>query len=391
MKKIIISAIAALVLALGAYGAYSRILPHPEATAEDYFAQYEKHTLTPDVEMQLRGLQEHFMNAFVVDFTMFEDTPPGMYRYPIAFTCYALACVAEIDPSKKQFCAHYMDKLIQKMKEKVVWEDWVKAGFGDDPVAKANIMYRGHLNLMYGLYQLTSGDTKYEEEYKAFCKAIHDEMKQTEKEGKYCGMSCEPDDYFVQCNVVGMYSLAVYDKLYPESNYSDVIDPWLEWTKKRMVNPDNGVFRSAYHMEHDYAEDLVSGYATGWSIAFLMALDPEFARSIYPSFKETFIHSKLGGMYSYATERPGGAPDPLATSFALFAASAMKDEELFTGLLNSVDKLGGKKIDGEALIYEKMPAPHSGVILFGKVNIGLEKLIAKKERTQTVLAVEKKQ
>lgn len=389
MKKGVVILAVLAILVVAARGAYSWILPHPEAQAREYFEQYEKHKLTPDVEMQLRGLQEHFLNAFVVDFSMFEDTPPSLYRYPIAFTCYALACVAEIDPSKKQFCSHYMDKLIQKMKEKVVWEDWIKAGFGPDPVAERNIMYRGHLNLMYGLYQLTSGDTKYEEEYKAFCKAIHDEMKQTEKEGKYCGMSCEPDDYFVQCNTVGMYSLAVYDKLYPDANYSDVIDPWLEWTKKRMVHPERGVFRSAYHMEHDFAEDLVSGYATGWSIAFLMALDPEFARSMYPSYKEAFINHQLWGMYSYASERPGGGPGDLATSFALFAASAMKDEDLFTGLLNSVDKIGGKKIDGETLIFENLPAPHSGVILFGKVNIGLEKLIEKKERTQTARAAEK--
>jgi hypothetical protein len=156
-----------------------------------------------------------------------------------------------------------------------------------------------------------------------------------------------------------------------------------------MVNPDNGVFRTAYHMEHDFAEDLVSGYATGWSIAFLMALDPEFGRATYSSFKDTFINNKLWGMYSYASERPGGGPGDLATSFALFAASSMKDEELFTGLLNSVDKMGGKKIDGEALVYENLPPPYSGVILFGKVNIGLEKLIEKGERSQTVRAAEK--
>ena len=281
MKKAIVVLALAAIVGVGAYVVYSKVLPHPEAKAKDYFEQYETHQLTPDVEMQLRGVQEQFLNAFVVDFSMYGDVPPTLYRYPIAFTSYALACIAKIDPSKEQFCSHYMDKLIQKMKEKVVWEDWIKAGFGPDPVAKHNIMYRGHLNLMYGLYQLTSGDTKYEDEYKTFCKAIYEEMKQTEKEGKYCGMSCEPDDYFVQCNTIGMYSLAVYDTLYDDAHYSDLIGPWLEWTKKRMIQPDTGVLRSSYHMEHDFAENLVSGYATGWSIAFLMALDPELARSLY--------------------------------------------------------------------------------------------------------------
>ncbi|MBI5117227.1 hypothetical protein HZA56_12200, partial [Candidatus Poribacteria bacterium] len=297
------------------------------------------------------------------------------------------ACIAKIDPSYQSFCGHYMDKLIQKMKQKEVWEDWIKAGFGPDPMAKQNIMYRGHLNLMYGLYQLTSGDTKYEKEYKALAKALHDEMKQTEREGKYCGMSCEPDDYFVQCNTIGMYSMAVYDTIYKDANYSDIIGPWLAWTKKRMVEPEQGVFRNSYHMEHDYAEQLVTSYGTGWSIAFLMALDPEFARSLYPQFKKTFIHKKLGGLYCYASESPGGGkPDDLGTICALYAAKAMEDKELFGGLMNSLDRAGGRKIEGDVLTFEKLPSPVWGMMLFGKVNPGLEKLIDVKDWTKATSA-----
>ncbi len=386
MKKIIIALVVLAILGAGAFVVYAKVLPHPETPAEAYFQQYQMHKLTPDVELQLRGIQDQFLNSFVTDFSMYKDMPPVVYRYPIAFTSYALACVAKIDPSYKKFSSHYMDRLIQKMKQKVVWEDWIKYGFGPDPMAKHNIMYRGHLNLMYGLYQLTSGDTKYEEEYKALSKALYTEMKQTEKEGKYCGMSCEPDDYFVQCNTIGMYSMAVYDTLYKDANYSELIGPWLEWIKKRMVDPEHGVIRNSYHMEHDYAEELVSGYATGWSIAFLNALDPEFARSLYPRFKEAFIRNKLGGLYWYASESPGGKPDDLATVCALFAARAMGDEELFGGLINSLDRVGEKKIDGETLVFENLPSPVWGMMLFGKVNIGLEKLIDKKDWTKTAAA-----
>ncbi|MBI4831532.1 MAG: hypothetical protein HY801_08250 [Candidatus Lindowbacteria bacterium] len=388
MKKVTIILIV-LALGVGGFFFYKQVLPHPDTSAEAYFEQYEKHKLTSDVEMQLRGIQDQFLNAFVTDFRMYKDMPPIVYRYPIAFTSYALACVAKTDPSYQPFCSHYMDKLIQKMKQKEVWEDWIQAGFGPDPMAKQNIMYRGHLNLMYGLYQMTSGDTKYEKEYKALAKALHDEMKQTEKQGKYCGMSCEPDDYFVQCNTIGMYSMAVYDTIYKDANYSDVIGPWLAWTKKRMVETEHGVLRNSYHMEHDYAEQLVTGYGTGWSIAFLMALDPEFARSLYPQFKKTFIHEKLGGLYCYASEVPGsGKPDDLATVCALYAAKAMNDKELFGGLINSLDRVGAKKVDGNMLVFDKLPSPVSGMMLFGKVNPGLEKLIDQKDWAKEATAQE---
>ena len=175
--------------------------------------------------------------------------------------------------------------------------------------------------------------------------------------------------------------MALYDTIYKDAHYSDVIGPWLQWVKKRMVEPGHGVFRSSYHMEHDYAEEMVSGYATGWSIAFLAALDPEFARSLYPQFKKTFIHSRLAGLYSYASELPGGGPDSLATVCALYAAKAMNDKELMGGLINSLDKAGGKKVEGQLIVFEKLPSPVWGMMLFGKVNMGLEKLIDNKDWT----------
>ena len=107
MKKTIAILAALVILAAGFYVFYARVLPHPETAPKDYFEQYEKQKLTPEVEMQLRGVQEHFLNPFVVDFEMYGDMPPGLYRYPIAFTTYALACVAKIDPSYKTFCSHY--------------------------------------------------------------------------------------------------------------------------------------------------------------------------------------------------------------------------------------------------------------------------------------------
>ena len=55
------------------------------------------------------------------------------------------------------------------------------------------------------------------------------------------------------------------------------------------------------------------------------------------------------------------------------------NDDPFKGYENSVEKLGGKKIQGRMLVYENLPSPYSGAILFSKVNMGLEKLIDKKD------------
>ena len=51
------------------------------------------------------------------------------------------------------------------MKSKRVWGDWIAYGMGDDPISEGNVMYKGHLNLMYGLYQLMTGNEEFAHEY----------------------------------------------------------------------------------------------------------------------------------------------------------------------------------------------------------------------------------
>lgn len=43
--------------------------------------------------------------------------------------------------------------------------EWTRLKFGKDPVIEKNIMYKGHLNLVYGLYRLISGSYEFDEEY----------------------------------------------------------------------------------------------------------------------------------------------------------------------------------------------------------------------------------
>ena len=67
--------------------------------------------------------------------------------------------------------------MIQKMKSRLVWGDYTEMGFGEDPISFQNSMYKGHLNLMYGLYQLTTGDLRYAREYTWLTNQIVEEMR----------------------------------------------------------------------------------------------------------------------------------------------------------------------------------------------------------------------
>jgi len=361
---IIVAALAGLaIIALGIKG----LMPVRQTPTADYFTQKEAGRLTADEWMDYRSLQE-FMNPPATYFKGY-DMAPEFWKYGLAFTTYGLACIPYIESGQRVAVGHYIDKMVQKMKQKPVWEDWIKNGYGDDPVAKHNIMYKGHLNAMYGLHQLISGSTKWEKDSTWLTNNIAAEIDAT----PYSGVTCEPDDYFVQCNSIGIYSLLLYDKLHG-TDHSKQVNSWLSWVKSRMIVQPYGLLARAYHPESDYVDQEVSGYSNGWSLTFLHAIDPAFAESLYPRYKKTFTKDILG-MYAYASEHPDGLSNPMAHACAMMVSKEMGDQELFDKLLNSIEKTSPPTVDGNIISYKGMDKYAQGVLFLGKINIGLGKIL----------------
>lgn len=87
-------------------------------------------------------------------------------------------------------------------------------------------MYKGHLNLMYGLYQFMSGDERFAKEY-----------------------------------------------------------TWLT----RQIVAESGLYWHQYHPLDDVVETSLSGYTNAWSMVMLNYFEPEYNAGIYPKWKERFV------------------------------------------------------------------------------------------------------
>ncbi|MCX6007334.1 MAG: hypothetical protein NTZ34_08795 [Chloroflexi bacterium] len=320
-----------------AYPAEGEKQDYRQTATADYFNQQTAGHLTADEWKDFHALQE-FMNLPAVMFTGYAQ-PALMWKYGLAFTAYGLASIPYIEPGQRVAIGHYIDKLIQKMKLKVVWVDWVEQGYGDDYLSEHNIMYKGHLNLMYGLHGLIYGGNKWDKDFTWLTDKISNEIDET----SYSGVTCEPDDYYVQCNTIGIYSLLLYDKLHG-TDHSKQVNSWLKFVKTRMIVEPYGLFSRCYHPEHDYVEDGVSGNCNAWSITFIHAIDPAFAEELYPKFKKTFV--KETGQMAYATEYPNGNVDPLVTILTLALAKEMGDQALFDKILNMMEKYNTPSFNG---------------------------------------------
>lgn len=385
MKKLTsiatLSIAAAALLALGSPATAAEPLPGRLASTDDYFAQREKHTLTPDVQAQLRYMNyTDFISPFysrgcAFDAWTMKKMPPRIIKYSLAWYAYGLASVALTDPAMRPVAGHAIDIATAKMHCKQVWGDWEEDGFGSDPIIKQNVMYKGHLNLMYGLYQLITGDRKYEKENARLTRIMSKEMKAN----PYAGIVCEPDNYFVQCNSVAYLSLWVYDRLHG-THYKAATKDWLKFIEDELIDPKTGSFYLSYHPETGAVKPWQSAYTTAWALAMVHGMDPAFAERYYPKFKETFVEVYDEGRKARVRETTGTTDADggvgAASAFTLVLAREMGDRELFEQLMNHLEPPAKPTIASGILHYAQPSNLLFDELLFvGKVHVGFANLL----------------
>lgn len=313
------------------------------------------------------------------DFSGWNTDIQDFWKYTIAFSAYGVPSAMIIDPENSEEYKLLMDNMIWKMKSKKVWGDFTDRGFGSDPISHQNIMYKGHLNLMYGLYQLSTGDDRYAREYTWLTQQMAEEMR-LHHSGQYEGVTCEPNAWFVECNVVGMMSLHIYDKLYG-TTYTDNEVQWtLDFMMERMRDPDSGLFYRSYHPHHDVVYKDISGYANAWTLSFLNYFEPEQSKAIYENgFKNELLLEFPPFYASVAGDaRSDKRRNQVATIFGLWAAKEFDDVATFTRIRNSIDKFGGLGPANEGgLRYDSDDSVHfNGVVLAAKLHVGWEDLLS---------------
>ena len=327
----------------------------------DYFNQARDGALAPDVIEYVKWLTFEDFDAPLYspgeDFGLWSQMPQRHLKYALAFSAYGFANAAFIDEKYRQFAIHALNFAIIKMKHEIVWVDWKEDGFGDDPVLKGNIMYKGHLHLMYGLFQLLSGDTRYEDEYQALSRIIFDELE----ENPYTGYCCEPDNYFPQCNSIAFYSLYVYDRIYGTQHGGAASKDWLEFLKDKLIDEERGVFYASYHPSTCATKPFDSAYTGAWTLSYLHAIYPQEAEALYEKFKAAYIHEHEDGAFAVESIGDEGV-DVGAQLFTMLLAREMNDADLFEKLLSYTE--------------QHLPDDVAVHMLFNaKTNVGLRNII----------------
>ncbi|WP_284387064.1 hypothetical protein [Algimonas ampicilliniresistens] len=355
------------------------ILPIGMPNPDHYFEPVSSRVLQADEVGQMirvRKMYDRMANTGD-DFTGWNPEMQDFWKYTIAFSAYGIPSAMMIDPDSQDEYRLLFDTMIWKMKSRRVWGDFTDRGFGSDPISAQNIMYKGHLNLMYGLYQLTTGDDRYAREYTWLTERLAEELR-LHHQGEYEGVTCEPNAWYVECNAIGIMSLNIYDRLYG-TDYTETEVQWtLDFMMDRMRDDDTGLFYRSYHPQQDVVVKDISGYANAWTLTFLRPFLPEDMQLSYQSFTDNLV---LGYGPTYASIKGDLRSNPsrnqVAHLFGLWAAKEFDDPTLFGKLRNSVDKAGhlGPAPDGGAMYADENSVLMNGVVLAAKLHVGWEEIL----------------
>jgi len=364
--------IAGIIFFLAFYSFYPFGLPN----AKRYFDPIGQRTLQKDEIGQFNYVYNTYelMDITGDEFIGWDTSEHLRWRYGIAFSSYAMPSIAMISQKHADRAKHAMFLMIKKMKSPKVWGDWISYGMGDDPISEGNVMYKGHLNLMYGLYQLMTGDEEFSREFTWLTSRIIDEMRRHHIEGKHEGADCEPGRYFAQCNSISLLSLKIYDKLYG-TNYSDVEASWtINFIKQKMTDQNNGFYLKMYNTKHQFCNPQLSGYTNAWTMTFLRVYEQKYNEDLYSVWKESFTQEL--GPFAYVKEDLEAGASPLAHLTGLLAAKEFEDISLFRKLRNSIDRKLYQKDDLNHYLYNNINNPiYNGPILWTKVHVGWKKVL----------------
>lgn len=365
----------------------SSTAPDLVSSGEEVFASREGGELTPWTRA-LWNLHKEVIDATIAGGWDNRKHPwnremQDFWKYPIAFTSYGFPSMAMAHPEMTDEILDLFRKHIQLMKDAGAFDEWTRLDFGKDPVSDKNVMYKGHLNLMYGLYRLMSSRTEFDAEYQALNGMIVAESKRNGENRGFWGIECEPDQYFPPCNAVAMVSEKVYDLNFGTDYAHEVAEHVAQFIASRFIDPDTGVTMFRYHPSCDFVEPYIIGDA--WATTMLSYYLPEQMQCAYRGIKREFLADIKGGKECYLKANRysvGASTDYEQSTWVLyvpFATCEFDDPETWEKINRYfVDMYDIRVVDGVARFMDADPTIEShaeGYLLLGSVHTNWRKVL----------------
>ena len=326
----------------------------------------------------------------------FDATQEGddAYRYQLAYMAYVLALTQHYHtPAYRELYRETMRALIAQMLRIDVWGYWELASKGshvtdpdldelgdgwDDPAARMNVMYGGHLLMMVGLYEMLYRDHRYDEagsltfkhrppfhglgpqdfryDHKRLVDVVHAEF---ERNG-FLGCECEPNAICVHNNLPALLGFALYDRTHGTSIARPAFERFREaWSGRTDLFSGDADASIPLYWRVRQKTAVTEGASRGsantlWWVPFMRVFDKAYAEASYVRARDrvavrypdgaigTDLEPYRRAHEEYRLAPARGMVDPLVLGvhdlgMMAFAAAELGDEETRAGALAFAD------------------------------------------------------
>ncbi|MFN8533975.1 MAG: hypothetical protein U0556_10545 [Dehalococcoidia bacterium] len=278
-------------------------------------------------------------------------------RFQIAFAGYAIAALGERLDQREE-AARAMFATIERFLDPQVWRYWLSRGATLDPVYPHNIQYSGHLAQLIGLYERLSGDQSFDQPFQLDDGRVSrheythvgviDAIARQMAASPCHGVTCEPGNIYVACNVHAALALLLFDVNH-SADHRSLVTAWNGWVRRTMVRRRDGLFQVAYLVDRNLVLPVNFRVMDGWSMAFLSPVDPAMFDALYRRFRGELRWR--GPVARLPARWPNAAlevsDEPLNSAFAYVAAREAGDHESAAGLLRYAEERLGLARHGD--------------------------------------------
>jgi len=333
-----------------------RIDPQPKDAARGELSADDLATLRSVFDRALQPLEDFD------GFTKVDQFQTSAVRYQLNFLQWALAMAQlHYTPSFHGYLSAAQRNLIDKLTLPQTWRYWAfEQTWGNlsldwDPMKRDNIMLSGYLGTMLGAYESNTGDDRYRRSgalpfrlgkrtwpytHDMVASAVHDNMRRS-------GMTlfpCEPNWIYSACNMTGINTLAMSDRLHGTRFIDSVGENFRRRLHEEFITPDGRVTAIRSARLGITIPALTSTMADCGLSSMLHAFDSDLAQRCWAIVRREFIDTSgpepdivLRGWDAIDT---GNYNKTHLGAFApvMWAAAEMGDTELYDILAASLDR-----------------------------------------------------
>jgi hypothetical protein len=320
--------------------------------------------LSPDDLAALRALLDRALQPLdkFDGFTKVDQFQTSAIRYQLNFMQWALAMAQlHYTPSFHGYLSAAQRNLIDKLTLPPVWRYWAfEQTWGNlsldwDPMKRDNIMLSGYLGTMLGAYESNTGDDRYRRSgalpfrlgnrswpytHDMVCAAVHANMQRS----KMTLFPCEPNWIYSACNMTGINTLTMSDRLHGTRFIESIGDDFRRRLREEFITPDGRVTAIRSARLGITIPMLTSTMADCGLASMLHAFDPDLAQRCWVIVRREFIdtsgHEPTIALRGWDAIDTGNYRKTHLGAYApvMWAAAEMGDTELYELLTASLDR-----------------------------------------------------